>query len=451
MSRTRSKAAVSVGAILTASALMLTGCTSSGTTSGSTANVSAADIDKAMNTPTTITFWSWLPDMQSEVNLFEKKYPKIHVSYQNAGQGATEYTKLRTVIKAGRGQPDATQIEFQYLPSFQSYLLDFTPYGFGSLKSQFVSSIWGQVAIDGGLYGIPQDYAPMGNLYRHDLFTAAGITQAPATWDEYMADAKIIKAKTGNYISDLPGNDGGQFLSLMWQAGARPFAYDGKKTVTVNIESPEAKKVVDYWNSMIKQGLVDTAPDFNNDWYQGFVSGKYAGWLVPAWGPDNLTGTVAKTSGDWTTAPLPQWDPSNPASSYWGGSSDAVLKTSKHPIVAAELVKFLNTGASALQMATSPKQTLFPPTLAVQKNPAFVEQKSAFFNGQQVNKLYLDIAKTVDPKFGWLPYMDFVYSNYSTTLGKAIADKTDLETGLAAWQAAVVAYGKQQGFTVKTN
>src|ERR1035437_2553227 len=263
MSRTRSKAAVSVGAILTASALMLTGCTSSGTTSGSTANVSAADIDKAMNTPTTITFWSWLPDMQSEVNLFEKKYPKIHVSYQNAGQGATEYTKLRTVIKAGRGQPDATQIEFQYLPSLQSYLLDFTPYGFGSLKSQFVSSIWGQVAIDGGLYGIPQDYAPMGNLYRHDLFTAAGITQAPATWDEYMADAKIIKAKTGNYISDLPGNDGGQFLSLMWQAGARPFAYDGKKTVTVNIESPEAKKVVDYWNSMIKQGLVDTAPDFH--------------------------------------------------------------------------------------------------------------------------------------------------------------------------------------------
>ena len=76
-----------------------------------------------MNTPTTITFWSWLPGVRSEINLFEKKYPKIKVNYQNAGQGTPEYTKLRTVIKAGSGQPDVAQVEYQYISSFASDLV----------------------------------------------------------------------------------------------------------------------------------------------------------------------------------------------------------------------------------------------------------------------------------------------------------------------------------------
>ena len=41
--------------------------------------------------------------------------------------------------------------------------------------------------------------------------------------------------------------------------------------------------------------------------------------------------------------------------------------------------------------------------------------------------------------------MDFVYTTYNTTLGKAIADKTSLAAGLAAWQEQTVAYAKQQG------
>jgi multiple sugar transport system substrate-binding protein len=94
---------------------------------------------------------------------------------------------------------------------------------------------------------------------------------------------------------------------------------------------------------------------------------------------------------------------------------------------------------------------LFPPLKATLASPTFSGQKTAFFGGQKVNALYNQISGTVDQNFQWLPYMDYVYSSFNNTLGKAIADKTDLETGLKAWQAQVVAYGKQQGFTVKTN
>ena len=58
----------------------------------STQQASAADtvaIARAMNTPTTLTFWSWLPGQANEVKLFTAKYPKIKVNLVNVGSGGT--------------------------------------------------------------------------------------------------------------------------------------------------------------------------------------------------------------------------------------------------------------------------------------------------------------------------------------------------------------------------
>src|SRR6266852_2053623 len=68
--------------------------------------------------PVTLTFWAWVPNIQSEVNLFQQSHPNNENKVVNAGQGPPEYTKLRTALKAGSGGPDLVQIEFQYLPTF---------------------------------------------------------------------------------------------------------------------------------------------------------------------------------------------------------------------------------------------------------------------------------------------------------------------------------------------
>lgn len=441
--------AASIGIV---SALLLSGCSggSSGTTS--TKAVTQAEVTKAMNTPSSITFWSWLPNVQDEIKLFEKKYPKITVNYSNAGQGTPEYTKLRTVVKAGNGIPDVVQVEFQYIPSFVTALSDLTQYnGKKELTPLFSNSVLKQVTYNGGIYGVPQDTAPMGNLYRADILAQAGITTPPATWDEYEADAKMLKEKTGNYIANLPPSDGSEFLALLWQNHSFPFSFDGKETVGVNFETPEAKKVADYWTSMIQQGLVDTAPDFNNDWFQAFATGKYAGWLAPSWGPDQIISSVKSSSGEWRASALPQWDPSNPSSGNWGGSSLAVTKASKNPIVAYEFAKFMNTDHESVTLETTSSQALYPASLFGLNNPEWINQKVPFFGGQQVNKLFTGISKTVSPDWQWLPYMDYAYTDYTATVGKAISAKTSIYDGLIAWQKDLVNYGKQQGYTIKAN
>lgn len=435
-------------------ALAITACGGGGSggpnsTSGSKP-VSQSAMKKALNTPTTLTFWSWVPHLQDEVNLFEKAYPKIHVKLVNAGTGAAQYTKLRTVLKAGKGQPDVVQIEYQYLSSFTlgNNLMNLGPYGASKLKSRYPAWVWRQVSKGGAVYGIPQDTGPMGLLYRKDTLAANGIP-VPKTWADFANAAHKLHAKHSNqYLADMPGNDAGQFIGFIWQSGAHPFSYDGKKTVSINLTSPQAMKVVTYWQKLIQDGVIATDADFNNQWYQGLSSGKYASWPTAAWGPVFLQGTAKNTSGKWRATFLPQWTAGAHASGNWGGSTDAVLTSTNHKIAAATLAQWINTNSqSAMDLAT--KQFLFPTQKATLNNSSFINQKPAFYGGQQVNKIFVTSASHVNTNFDWLPFIDYVYSDYGDTLGKAIADKGNMTAALKKWQNDLVTYAKQQGFTVK--
>ncbi|MDF2916512.1 MAG: transporter substrate-binding protein [Microbacterium sp.] len=441
--------AMTLGALTLVSALALSGCSPASSGASSTAPVSQADIDKAMDTPTTITFWAWAPDMQKEVDLFEAKYPKINVELVNTSSGTQQYPKLRAALKAGKGAPDVAQVEYQYIPSFRQTgsLADLTPYGAAEAKDDFVDWIWNQVADDKGVWAVPQDSGPLGNLYRSDIFAQAGVS-APETWADYAAVAATIKEKTGSYIADLPGNDPGQMVGFFWQAGAKPFGYDGDKTVKIDLDSPATQKVVSFWQDLVKKDLVATDADFNDEWYQGLAQGKYASWQVAAWGPIFLQGTAKNTSGKWTAAKIPQWEAGQDVSGNWGGSTTAVMESSPNKIAAYKFAKFINTDSEAA-LTLANEQFLFPTTKATLSDPKFVDQASEFYGGQKVNEFFAGVSDTVDKNFQWLPFMDFVYSSYNETLGKAISEKGDMTGGLAAWDAAVTDYAKQQGFTVE--
>ena len=178
------------------------------------------------------------------------------------------------------------------------------------------------------VYGIPQDVGPMGNLYREDLLDRGRHRAARDLGGVRRAAARTYRAANPeSYLTNLPGNDAGQFAGLLWQAGARPFGYDGAETVTIDLDTPEVTKVVDFWNTLIQEDLVSVDPDFTDQWYQGLANGKYASWQTAAWGPVFLQGTAGNTSGLWRATPLPQWEAGENVSGNWGGSTDAVLSS----------------------------------------------------------------------------------------------------------------------------
>ena len=426
---------------------------SSGEPTAAAKAVTQADVDKAMTTPTELTFWTWVPDIEQEVALFERKYPAIKVKVVNAGQGQDHYTKLRTALQAGTGAPDLAQVEYQYVPTLTltKSLLDLRPYGAEALKDEFVDWTWGQVTgANGEVWAVPQDTGPMGMLYRQDIFDKHGI-QPPKTWDEFAAAARKLHAADPNvYLTNLAANASGSgaWSGLLWQAGAKPFAVSGTSDIAVNVNDEVSKKVASYWGGLAKDGVIGTEPDFTDAWFSALNSGKYATWLTAAWGPVFLAGSAKSTSGKWRAAPLPQWDPSAPASGNWGGSTTAVVRTTKNPIAAAEFAKFLNTDPESAKLFAT-KQFFFPATKALLADPAFVGEAPAFYGGQKVNEVFAGIGDTVNTSFQWPPFLDQVVTDWTETVGKSLADKTDPVAAVDQWQQRVTTYAESQGFSVQ--
>lgn len=442
----------SAGAVSLSAALAACSSDSKGGgTSAAAAAVSQADIDKAMSTATELTFWTWVPDIAQEVALFEKKYPAVKVKVVNAGQGAPEYTKLRTALQAGTGAPDVAQIEFQYIPTFTitDSLLDLRPYGAAALKDKFVDWTWAQVSgPDGEVWAIPQDTGPMGMLYRKDIFDQYGI-QIPTTWDEFAAAARRLHAANPKvYLTNFASSQPAAWHGLLWQAGGKPYVKSGKSTIAIHVNDAPSKKLAAYWGGLAKEGVIGIEPDFTDPWFAALNSGKYATWLTAAWGPVFLSGSAKSTSGKWRAAPLPQWDASTPQSGNWGGSTSAVIKSTKNPIPAAVFAQFLNVDPdSAMLFAT--KQFFFPATKAVLADPAYVGDTPAFYGGQKVNELFAGISSTVNTSFQWPPFLDRVEADFKETVGKSLTDKTDAVTALDQWQTRITTFAKGQGFTVQ--
>ena len=443
-------------AAATSSTMLLAACGGGDGAGGGEATAPAAEkvtqaqIDEAMNKDTTLTFWTWVPGIQKEIDLFEKKYPKVKVKLVNVGQGAAHYQKMRAAIQSGQGAPDVAQVEFQHVPSFTlgGNLLDISPYVAPELSAQYPDWVWSQVSRGDVVYSIPQDTGPTGLLYREDLLKAANI-EPPKTWDEFAtASVKYHQQNPDSYFSNFAQNEAFWYVALVWQTGARPFSFDGEKTVKIDLASEQSKQVAKYWGDLLAKDAASVDPDFADTWYQGLANGKYATWPTAAWGPIFLQGTAKKTSGKWRATDLPQWDLSKPTAGNWGGSTDAVLKSSQNPIAAAQLALFINTDPESAMLLASEPQFLFPASNTILNDPEFADQESEFYGGQKVNAKFTEISKTVSPDFEWLPIMDFVVASYTETLAKSIAAKADLLPGLQAWQDQVSTYAKDQGFTV---
>jgi multiple sugar transport system substrate-binding protein len=95
------------------------------------------------------------------------------------------------------------------------------------------------------------------------------------------------------------------------------------------------------------------------------------------------------------------------------------------------------------------QQFLFPVLKAELGSPAFKNAALKFYGGQKVNQVFSASSNKVDVRFKWSPFQDYVYSQIQAELGTAVQGKQSFADALHKAQARVVAFAKQQGFTVK--
>ncbi|GAB95567.1 multiple sugar transport system substrate-binding protein [Kineosphaera limosa] len=363
---------------------------------------SQAAIDAALAQGGKLTYWTWTPQAKAQVAAFQKAYPKVEVTLVNTASASDNNLKLQNAISAGSGAPDVVQLEYQSLPQFvlKQSLVDLTEYGFGDLKDLYTPSTWGAVT-QGGVWGLPQDSGPMALFYNKRVFDKHKVA-VPKTWDEYVAAGRTLHAADKSiYITNDAGGDAGFGTSMIWQAGGRPFKVDGEN-VAVNLQDEGTKKWAATWNTLVSEGLMSQISGWSDEWFAGLADGKIATLPIGAWMPGVLESGAKGGAGDWAVAPMPTYDGGAPVTAENGGSSQVVVKQSANPALAAGFLRWLNSSDESIDVFLAGGG--FPATVKQLNAPAFLEAKSAYFGGQQINKVLVDAAKSVGTGWQYLPW-----------------------------------------------
>ena len=436
--------ALAVAALTAASVLAGCGSSDDDGDGGTASEVSAADLDAALAKGGTITYWTWTPSAEAQVAAFEDQYPNVDVKLVNAGTGNDHYTKLQNAIKAGSGGPDVAQVEYQALPQFAlpGDLVDLRQYGLEEYAGDYTPSTWAAVHAGDGLYGLPQDSGPMALFYNKEVFDKHGI-DVPTTWDEYIAAARKIKDEDPSSCITNDSGDPGFTTSMIWQAGGTPFQTEGDQ-VTIDLQDEGTLKWTGVWNTLLEDKLVCTIPGWTEEWFKALGDGTIASIALGAWAPGVFEQSVPDGAGKWRAAPMPTYD-GQPATAENGGSTESVLKQSQNPALAAAFVRWLNHDEGIEPFLASGG---FPATVADLQDPAFVDKKLDYFGGQQVNKVLTDAATHVVEGWHYLPYELYANTIFGDTVGKSYQTHSALDSGLVAWQGALVKYGDEQGFSV---
>ena len=110
--------------------------------------------------------------------------------------------------------------------------------------------------VEGTLYGVPTGFVPLAVYYNKTLFEAAGVSEPPATWDEWVATSKSLTVdengdgapeQYGVVLPDHATVANGLWPSLFYGNGGD--IVEGGDTAV--IDSPENAETLEFWRSAI--------------------------------------------------------------------------------------------------------------------------------------------------------------------------------------------------------
>jgi multiple sugar transport system substrate-binding protein len=265
---------------------------------------------------------------------FTKANPGVKVNVTPVDWGEA-VTKLQTAI-AGNSTPDVSQMGTDMMGQFGATGA-FEPVPADIDKSAYFESAWNTNVVAGVVSGVPWYVETRLLYYRTDIATKAGITAAPATWDDLKTMAKAMQSKGGaKYGISLGTKNWQEYFPLLWSNGGDVVDASGKPT----LNSPQAVEALTFYDSFFKEGLTPKSVPEGFDITPAFVKGDNPMFFSGPWHIGLITTAGGASFKDkWAVAPMPM---KASATSFLGGSNLVVYKASKNKDAAWAFVKFLS-------------------------------------------------------------------------------------------------------------
>jgi multiple sugar transport system substrate-binding protein len=132
----------------------------------------------------------------------------------------------------------------------------------------------------------------------------------------------------------------------------------------------------------------------------------------------------------------------------WGGSAFSVTSQAADPALAAKVAFGVYADEASVTDGWK-NQVIFPLKLSVLNSPDFVDYKVPFFNGQQANKEVYVPAANAYTGMTYTPFGQYYYDAFTEQLAAINEGSATAAEAADRLQEDVVAYAKEQGFTVQ--
>jgi multiple sugar transport system substrate-binding protein len=348
--RRHRKGALALGATAALCTALLAGCSSNGGSSGASAAAG----------PVTLTFWGTYGNGGNKVQTdtlsktiipaFKKAHPDITIDYVDVPYDSL-LQKLTTSAAGGK-LPDLVRADLGWVPKMGALgvfaPLDQKMTDFQALAGKTYPGSLATNKFGGHYYGLPLDANTRVEIVNSAALKKAGLTAAPATFDELKAVAPKLKAAQVSVFADS-GLQGWNVYPWIWSAGGSVTNADQTKA-TGYLNSPQSVAGVQMLADLYKAGSIpsliagDKGATQTSD---GLPKGTYATILDGPW----MTGIW---SGQYPSfKPVYAPVPAGPGGSISvvGGEDIAMTSASKHQAAAETFIRFTQTADFQLAMA----------------------------------------------------------------------------------------------------
>ncbi|MET9534082.1 MULTISPECIES: ABC transporter substrate-binding protein [unclassified Streptomyces] len=431
----RRRAAVIATTGLTATALLLAGCSSDSSDSGKSSDA---------NGKITLTVADYGQFGYKEAGLFaqyHKLHPNITVKEDVTADEKVYYPKMLQELNAGSGLADVQGVEVGRIKE----VVDTKANDFADLSKVINVGDWvpwkeKQATTSGGaVIGAGTDIGPMSLCYNTELFKKAGLPTDRAAvakkvaggWNSYLQLGEEYKKKApaGTYFMDSAS---AMFNAVVSSNAKQYYDASGK---AIYKDSPSVKEGWNLAAEAASKKLTQGLAQFNDPWVAALRKGTIATVACPAWMAGQIsTNAGAGNKGKWdiTTAP-------GATAANWGGSFLAVPKKGSHVTEASALVKWLT--APAQQAAVFKAIGVFPSNKGAYDLPEVKNAKLPYFNNAPIGQIYADEAKTI-PEAVIGEKDGVIKDNFSTQINNMEQRGTSPDD---AWSAATNAIDKAIG------
>ena len=289
------------------------------------------------------------------------------------------------------------------------------------LMDQVVAARFAPWTKDGVIFGVPHDLHPVGLTYRKDLFEEAGIDLSQVcTWAEFhekglaFVDYWRARGVRNRWAIELPFASADLLTLMLLQRGIN--VLDDRNNVYLN--DPRVTETIVFYAQLIAgpKRIAGEATPGGLLWTRDIAQGYLCAIITPDWRLGYIREHASEAAGLVRMMPLPRFEPTDSRTSTWGGTMIGIPRRAADHAASWELLKFLYFSDEGLAARQRDSITL-PPVRSVWASPAY-HRSDAYFGGQKVNALFVELADEVPPRYV-TPFSAFGTQSLATVLNRA--------------------------------